>query len=136
MTRRSSILSKSPFHGLFANASRPPGASAWAGSIANGRQAASNSVRMKGFIRLLQHALRERRARTRIQRNSPGGAPMFTRNILATLAFLAATAAGAAAPLAKTPAPGYFRMMIGDIEVTAISDGTVDLPVNQLLTNT
>lgn len=61
---------------------------------------------------------------------------MFIRNILATLAFLAATAAGAAAPLAKTPAPGYFRMMIGDIEVTAISDGTVDLPVNQLLTNT
>jgi len=61
---------------------------------------------------------------------------MFTRNILATLAFLAATAAGAAAPLAKTPAPGYFRMMVGDIEVTAVSDGTVDLPVNQLLTNT
>ena len=61
---------------------------------------------------------------------------MFARNILATFAFLAATAVGAAAPLAKTPAPGHFRMMVGDIEVTAISDGTVDLPVNQLLTNT
>jgi glyoxylase-like metal-dependent hydrolase (beta-lactamase superfamily II) len=61
---------------------------------------------------------------------------MLARNILATFALLAATAAGAAAPLAKTPAPGYFRMMVGDIEVTAISDGTVDLPVNQLLTNT
>lgn len=41
----------------------------------------------------------------------------------------------AAAPLAKTPAPGYFRMMLGDFEVTAVSDGTVDLPVDKLLTN-
>jgi glyoxylase-like metal-dependent hydrolase (beta-lactamase superfamily II) len=39
----------------------------------------------------------------------------------------------AAAPMAKTPAPGYFRVMLGDFEVTAISDGTVDLPVNTLL---
>ena len=40
----------------------------------------------------------------------------------------------AAAPLAKTPAPGYFRMMLGDFEITPLSDGTVDLPVDQLLT--
>jgi glyoxylase-like metal-dependent hydrolase (beta-lactamase superfamily II) len=39
----------------------------------------------------------------------------------------------AAAPMAKSPAPGYFRMMLGDFEVTAISDGTVDLPVNTIL---
>ncbi|MFL6673172.1 MAG: MBL fold metallo-hydrolase [Massilia sp.] len=39
----------------------------------------------------------------------------------------------AAAPMAKTPAPGYFRMMLGDFEVTPVSDGTVDLPMNQLL---
>jgi glyoxylase-like metal-dependent hydrolase (beta-lactamase superfamily II) len=44
--------------------------------------------------------------------------------------------AGAAAPLAKTSAPGYYRMMLGDFEVTALSDGTVDLHVAQLLTNT
>jgi glyoxylase-like metal-dependent hydrolase (beta-lactamase superfamily II) len=44
--------------------------------------------------------------------------------------------AGAAAPLAKTSAPGYYRMMLGDFEVTALSDGTVDLHVVQLLTNT
>ena len=29
--------------------------------------------------------------------------------------------------------PGYYRMMLGDFEVTALSDGTVGLPVDQLL---
>ena len=47
-------------------------------------------------------------------------------------ALLAAPAFGAA-PMAKTPAPGYFRMMLGDFEVTAVNDGTVDLPVDKLL---
>ena len=42
-------------------------------------------------------------------------------------------AAQAAAPMVKTPAPGYFRMMLGDFEVSALSDGTVDLPVDKLL---
>ncbi|MDP9044002.1 MAG: MBL fold metallo-hydrolase [Pseudomonadota bacterium] len=41
--------------------------------------------------------------------------------------------ASAAAPQVKTSAPGYFRMMLGDFEVTALSDGTVDLPVDKLL---
>lgn len=44
--------------------------------------------------------------------------------------------ASAAAPIAKTQAPGFYRMMLGDFEVTAISDGTVKLPVKDLLTNT
>ena len=44
--------------------------------------------------------------------------------------------AAAAAPLIKTSAPGYYRMMLGDFEVTALSDGTVSLPVNKLLSNT
>ena len=44
--------------------------------------------------------------------------------------------AHAAAPMVKTSAPGYFRMMLGDFEVTALSDGTVSLPVDKLLTNT
>jgi glyoxylase-like metal-dependent hydrolase (beta-lactamase superfamily II) len=43
------------------------------------------------------------------------------------------SAAHAAAPMVKTPAPGFFRVMVGDIEVTPVSDGTVDLPVDQLL---
>jgi glyoxylase-like metal-dependent hydrolase (beta-lactamase superfamily II) len=44
--------------------------------------------------------------------------------------------AGAAAPPARSQAPGYYRMMLGDFEVTALSDGTVDLHVKDLLTNT
>lgn len=40
------------------------------------------------------------------------------------------------APMVKTQAPGYYRTMVGDFEVTAISDGTVSLPVIKLLTNT
>ena len=42
--------------------------------------------------------------------------------------------AQAAAPQQKTQAPGYYRMMLGDFEVTALNDGTVDLPVDKLLT--
>jgi glyoxylase-like metal-dependent hydrolase (beta-lactamase superfamily II) len=45
-------------------------------------------------------------------------------------------AAHAAAPMVKTSAPGYFRMMLGDFEVTALSDGTVNLPINQIMTRT
>jgi len=41
--------------------------------------------------------------------------------------------ARAAAPLIKTQAPGYYRFMLGDFEITALSDGTVDLPVDKLL---
>jgi glyoxylase-like metal-dependent hydrolase (beta-lactamase superfamily II) len=44
-----------------------------------------------------------------------------------------ASAAHAAAPMVKSPAPGFYRVMVGDIEVTPISDGTVDLPMDQLL---
>lgn len=43
--------------------------------------------------------------------------------------------ADAAAPMVKTQAPGYYRMMLGDFEVTALSDGTADLPVAKLLTH-
>jgi glyoxylase-like metal-dependent hydrolase (beta-lactamase superfamily II) len=39
----------------------------------------------------------------------------------------------AAAPMVKTQAPGYYRMMLGDFEVTAISDGTIQLPMVKLL---
>ena len=42
----------------------------------------------------------------------------------------------AAAPMVKTQAPGYYRMLLGDFEVTALSDGTLGLPVSTLLTNT
>ena len=54
--------------------------------------------------------------------------------VLAGLA--AATAAQAGAPQVKGQAPGWYRLMVGDIEVTALNDGTVGLPVDTLLTNT
>lgn len=46
------------------------------------------------------------------------------------------TAAQAAAPMVKTSAPGYYRLMLGEFEITALSDGTVALPIDKLLTNT
>ncbi|WP_431477209.1 MBL fold metallo-hydrolase [Massilia eburnea] len=44
-----------------------------------------------------------------------------------------AGAAHAAAPMAKTQAPGFYRMAVGDFEVTVLSDGTIDLPMDKLL---
>jgi glyoxylase-like metal-dependent hydrolase (beta-lactamase superfamily II) len=52
---------------------------------------------------------------------------------LAAVFSFTALHAFAAAPMAKTSAPGYYRFMLGSFEVTALSDGTVDLPVDQLL---
>ncbi len=49
---------------------------------------------------------------------------------------LGAGVAMAAAPPAKTSAPGYYRFMVGMFEVTALSDGTIDTPVDKLLLNT
>lgn len=51
----------------------------------------------------------------------------------AALPLAAPLTAAAEAPLQKTQAPGWHRMMVGDIEVTALSDGTIRLPVLQLL---
>jgi glyoxylase-like metal-dependent hydrolase (beta-lactamase superfamily II) len=61
----------------------------------------------------------------------------FQRTLLASAAALAVCTAfapaQAAAPMVKSPAPGFYRIMVGDFEVTPISDGTVDLPIDQLL---
>jgi len=50
---------------------------------------------------------------------------------VAACAFL--STAHAAAPQVKTSAPGYYRVMLGDFEITAISDGTVQLPMDKLM---
>ena len=65
-------------------------------------------------------------------------APRATALALAigVLTSIGATPAYAGAPLVKAAAPGYYRVMLGDFEVTALSDGTVALPVDKLLTNT
>jgi glyoxylase-like metal-dependent hydrolase (beta-lactamase superfamily II) len=60
----------------------------------------------------------------------------LTRWVLAACFAWAAGAVSAGAPQVKGQAPGWYRMMVGDIEVTALSDGTVALPVDKLLTNT
>lgn len=39
-------------------------------------------------------------------------------------------------PMVKTSAPAFYRVMLGKYEVTAISDGTVALPMTKLMTNT
>jgi glyoxylase-like metal-dependent hydrolase (beta-lactamase superfamily II) len=41
--------------------------------------------------------------------------------------------AHAGATQIREQAPGFYRMMLGDFEITALSDGTVDLPVDTLL---
>src|SRR5215831_7343923 len=56
--------------------------------------------------------------------------------VVALSAMFISAGAQAGAPLAKTQAPGWFRMMLGDFEVTAINDGTAALPVDKLLTGT
>jgi glyoxylase-like metal-dependent hydrolase (beta-lactamase superfamily II) len=61
------------------------------------------------------------------------------RNFLLALAIasgvFASAGTQAAAPMAKGQAPGFYQMMLGDFQVTALSDGTVDAPVGKLLTN-
>lgn len=61
-----------------------------------------------------------------------------SRFVLASLLALgslgmATAPAHAAAPMVKTQAAGYYRMMLGAFEVTALSDGTVAMPADKLL---
>jgi glyoxylase-like metal-dependent hydrolase (beta-lactamase superfamily II) len=59
--------------------------------------------------------------------------PEFAAAMLALV--LSASPAWAGPPPVKGQAPGWYRMALGDFEVTALSDGTVDLAVDKLLTN-
>ena len=64
----------------------------------------------------------------------------FKQSIRTAVAVLGASvllhSVHAAAPQVKTQAPGSYRVMLGDFEVTALSDGTLALPVDKLLTRT
>ena len=65
--------------------------------------------------------------------------PHWLRNGMAAVAGAALFMVGpahAAAPQVKTQAPGYYRVMLGEFEVTALSDGSFVLPVDTLLTHT
>jgi glyoxylase-like metal-dependent hydrolase (beta-lactamase superfamily II) len=48
-------------------------------------------------------------------------------------ASMAVALAGAAVPQVRTQAPGFYRMMLGDFEITVLSDGTATRPVDQIM---
>lgn len=54
--------------------------------------------------------------------------------LLGMLLFLVFATARAEAPMAKSQVPGYYRMMLGQFEVTALYDGYIELDAT-LLTN-
>lgn len=56
--------------------------------------------------------------------------------LVAVMGLITVPVAHSAAPMVKTSAPGYYRLMLGAFEITALSDGTIDLPMDKLLTST
>jgi glyoxylase-like metal-dependent hydrolase (beta-lactamase superfamily II) len=65
-----------------------------------------------------------------------GLAPALLTAAVLAFALSGAVAAGpahASGPQVKTSPPGWYRMMLGDFEITALWDGTVDLQMEQLL---
>lgn len=60
----------------------------------------------------------------------------LARTAIALACTLTSLGAHAGAPQVKSQAPGFYRLMLGDFEITALSDGTVDLPLARLLTQT
>ena len=62
---------------------------------------------------------------------------LFTRRAAAlAMALAVAAPAWAGAPLQKTQVPGFYRMMLGRFEITALHDGLIDLEPAKLLTRT
>ncbi len=61
---------------------------------------------------------------------------IWLRGLAAVLIAGVLGVAHAGPPQVGGQAPGWYRMMLGEFEITALSDGTVDLPVDKLLTNT
>ncbi|WP_332856576.1 MBL fold metallo-hydrolase [Duganella sp. S19_KUP01_CR8] len=57
----------------------------------------------------------------------------LTRSAAVLAVATACSMAQAAAPMAKFQAPGFYRATLGDFEVTVLNDGSIDLPVDQLL---
>jgi len=55
------------------------------------------------------------------------------RSTFAAILLALSTLTHAAGPQQKNQAPGWYRMPLGDFEVTALSDGTVSLPWDKLL---
>ncbi|WNN45974.1 MULTISPECIES: MBL fold metallo-hydrolase [Winslowiella] len=55
--------------------------------------------------------------------------------LIATLTFSSATLAAETQTPLDRQAPGYYRMMLGKLRITAVSDGTVTIPLEKLLTH-
>jgi glyoxylase-like metal-dependent hydrolase (beta-lactamase superfamily II) len=53
--------------------------------------------------------------------------------LLSTLLLAPAMAAVAAAPQVKAQAPGFYRMMLGDDEITVLSDGTFSVGIDKIM---
>jgi hypothetical protein len=47
-----------------------------------------------------------------------------------------AVTAQEAVPQIRKQAPGYYRMMLGDFEITTVSDGTVPQDLDRFMTDT
>ena len=60
---------------------------------------------------------------------------LFAATLVGSLGFGFTLATHAEAPMAKAQAPGWYRMKLGNFEITALSDGTVALPMETLLRN-
>lgn len=58
---------------------------------------------------------------------------MLQRLLPAALALAVSATAYAAGPQLKGQAPGWYRLQLGEFEITALSDGSIDLPVDKLL---
>jgi glyoxylase-like metal-dependent hydrolase (beta-lactamase superfamily II) len=56
--------------------------------------------------------------------------------LLLSLALVFPVHSWASAPITRKSGPGFYRVMLGDFEITVISDGTFREPVDTLLTNT
>ena len=58
--------------------------------------------------------------------------PRIKAVVFACIAVVAMSGAWAQTPMAKDPSPGWYRMRLGTFEVTALSDGTLEMPVDKV----
>jgi glyoxylase-like metal-dependent hydrolase (beta-lactamase superfamily II) len=93
--------------------------------------------------RLFSHRSALRRMRRRFDRRNTDmmtSIPILLRSVVVStiIAFASmfgiATSVSAAAPQVRTQAPGFYRMMLGDFEITALLDGTHPFPDVEVLT--
>jgi glyoxylase-like metal-dependent hydrolase (beta-lactamase superfamily II) len=57
----------------------------------------------------------------------------LAKTIALAIVFYGSSPALAAAPFARTQAPGFYRMMLGDFEITALNDGVVAYATSEVL---